>query len=600
MNKRSGPRRRGRCAGLGIVVVLLAPLAAQRIPDTRVTSADSAGGLPQIAAAAGFVYVAWAENRAGRSDVYFNRSADGGSTWMAAETRLDTGSAAGAANSFTPRIAAAGNTVYVTWIDERDGNGDVYFNRSLDNGSTWLPRDVRLDTGSAAGAAQSAEPRIAVSATAVHVTWEDDRTSPYWADIYYNRSLDGGTTWLLRDVRLNTGRQPGAARATAPRIAAAGTSVYVTWEDDRNAAARGVFFNRSLDGGATWLPGDVQVNDGPPTNAAQAPAIAAAGDAVFVVWEDSRNGSLDVYCDRSLDHGATWLPNDVRLDAGGFFGGDSRHPEVAVSGTSVFATWDDNRNRGSSDIYFNRSLDAGATWLSSDVRLNTPGFFVAGIAHEPRIVAQGDAVYVAWTDERNTPGVGDIYCNRSLDRGSTWLATDQRLNTGSAAGTASAQRPVIAAAVDAVYVSWWTSRPGGVYVNIPFGFHVYGAGTPGSGGIVPRLRGAGALHPGRVVSVEVSRGVGGTAGALLIGADPASRASQPFLGGTLLVLPAWSVPVRVDGAFGVPGVGTRSLQLSVPPDPTHIGHGVMFQVWLLDAGAPQVFSASNGLETWIG
>jgi hypothetical protein len=34
----------------------------------------------------------------------------------------------------------------VTWRDTRNGRDDIYFNRSPDGGATWLIADVRLDT----------------------------------------------------------------------------------------------------------------------------------------------------------------------------------------------------------------------------------------------------------------------------------------------------------------------------------------------------------------------------------------------------------------------------------------------------------------------
>ena len=99
--------------------------------------------------------------------------------------------------------------------------------------------------------AWSTDPRIAADGQSVYVIWEDFRngTFPMVSDIYFNRSLDGGTTWLPTDVRLNVGVAPGATLALDHDIAVSGSVVYVVWEDQRNGSngqGRDVYLNRSV------------------------------------------------------------------------------------------------------------------------------------------------------------------------------------------------------------------------------------------------------------------------------------------------------------------------------------------------------------------
>ena len=120
-----------------------------------------------------------------------------------------------------PKIAASGREVYLRWEDGRNGNSDIYLNRSLDAGSTRLPLNVRLDTGSAPGAAYSSRPRVATAGGAFMVVWEDGRNG--WPDIYENRSLDAGSTWLATDVRLDTGDAPGTSSSGPAALAVTAT-----------------------------------------------------------------------------------------------------------------------------------------------------------------------------------------------------------------------------------------------------------------------------------------------------------------------------------------------------------------------------------------
>ncbi|KPK64462.1 hypothetical protein AMJ83_01745 [candidate division WOR_3 bacterium SM23_42] len=82
-------------------------------------------------------------------------------------------------------IAATGETTHVVWHDYRFAIPEVYYKRSLDNGTTW-EADVRLTNwfGYSGCAA------IAVEGTNVHVAWCDERDGHF--EIYYKRSIDGG------------------------------------------------------------------------------------------------------------------------------------------------------------------------------------------------------------------------------------------------------------------------------------------------------------------------------------------------------------------------------------------------------------------------
>ena len=75
----------------------------------------------------------------------------------------------------------------LVWFDERDGNTEIYYNRSNDKGVTW-GADTRLTNN----AARSTDPCVAVSGSNVHVAWTDARdNSPTYSgnfEIYYKRN----------------------------------------------------------------------------------------------------------------------------------------------------------------------------------------------------------------------------------------------------------------------------------------------------------------------------------------------------------------------------------------------------------------------------
>jgi hypothetical protein len=175
-------------------------------------------------------------------DVYYNLSQDGGATFGGGGFQVDRAPAG--ARSEYPDIAATGSTVYAVYEDSRNGLDDVYLNFSTDNGVTWQMADIRLNTDAAGGSVASS-PRIAVSGTEAHVVWEDSRSGHL--DVRYNRTLDTGATWLPFDLRLDTGDTPGRFDSNSPRVALSGNRVHAVWHDERNAVGGDgdIYFNIS-------------------------------------------------------------------------------------------------------------------------------------------------------------------------------------------------------------------------------------------------------------------------------------------------------------------------------------------------------------------
>ncbi len=582
------------------------PCPAQRHPDMRIDRHPVPGSSmaidPQIAASGEKVYVVWSDDRNGRNsgDIHFNRSLDGGATWLPNALRLDT-DLPGSAQSTAPRIAAVDESVYVVWEETRENlYRDIYFNKSNDCGSTWLNTDLRLNTTSSFFG--TSKPELSASGDSVFVTWGDTRNHigfdfPRRMDIYFNRSLDGGRTWLNDDLRVET--DSSSHMSVFPKIMSEGSSVYVIWSDERNGNPD-IYFNRSLDDGSSWLLSDRRLDtDSPGIGGSLHPQLAVAGEAVFAVWRDSRQqdpvwGPYDVYFNRSPDRGSSWLSSDLKLSRtpGQFSVGI---PQVASSSDLVIVAWPDGRFGGS--IFCNRSLDQGATWLSSDVRVDR-GSGELLFDGQPRVTVLGMSVYAIWA--RKKDGEADIFFNRSSDGGINWLSSDIRLD-GDQPGAAASLRPEIAMGGESVYVTWQDERNGSsdIYFTIPFGALPYGEGTPGTGGNTPTLHGTDALTLGSTFTLSINNAIGGAAGLLAVG-GPGSKADIPLAGGSLLIDPIGRlVPIVLGGSAGVPGEGAVNIQVPIPSFPELIGFNLNFQAALLDPAAVAGMTLTNAIEAWI-
>ncbi|MBI5118488.1 thrombospondin type 3 repeat-containing protein, partial [Candidatus Poribacteria bacterium] len=379
--------------------------------------------LPRIACdSSGHVYVAWSDARSGAADIYFNHSSDYGATWQPADIRLDT-DAAGASHSQFAEIASdLSGHVYVTWYDLRNGLGDVYFNCSSDYGITWLPSDIRLDT-SAAGSSISSSPKISNDSSGrVYVTWADNRNGQW--DIFFNRSSDYGITWLPADIRIDT-NGAGVSDSNEPQITndSAG-HVYVAWHDERNGL-EDIYFNYSTDYGQTWQTADIRLDtDTPGASTSAWPQVSFDSSGhVYVTWFDTRAGIFyNIYFNHSSDYGATWQPSDTRIDTTDY--SFAIYPQIFSDANGrVFVTWQEVFTQ---DVYFNYSSDFGATWQSPDIRLETgAGPF---LSLYPQISGDGNRrIYTVWQDARN--GNYDIYMNTIILGDSFGDACDNCLDT---------------------------------------------------------------------------------------------------------------------------------------------------------------------------
>jgi hypothetical protein len=123
---------------------------------------------------------------------------------------------------------------------------------------------------------------------------------------------------------------------------------------------------------------------------------------------------------------------------------------------------------------------------------------------------------------------------------------------------------------------------------------MYGAGTPGTGSLVPALMATGCPAPTSVLRLTIDNAVGGASGLVFLAAAPGSI---PFAGGALLVAPPFllSFAVSLSGSPGVAGAGSFTLG-NVLPDNTPTGFDVYLQGVLLDAGGFNNLALTNGLQ----
>ncbi len=220
------------------------------------------------------------------------------------------------------------NNIYLSWtyFDEWGSSNTqdsscIYLSKSSDDGETWSePVRISHQKGNAQGGTYSTH-------GSYNTTGPDGEVYVCWwapAGLMFDRSLDQGATWLPEDVNVTNQHInwiysiPGVNLGVSFPIITCDRSggsfngnIYICWADKRNGASDAdVFIAKSADGGLTWsLP--IRVNNDPPGRHQFMPFVTVdqVTGKIWVVFFDRRNYSdtnTDVYMAVSEDGGESF------------------------------------------------------------------------------------------------------------------------------------------------------------------------------------------------------------------------------------------------------------------------------------------------------
>lgn len=229
---------------------------------------------------------------------------------------------------------------------------------------------------------------------AIYSTWTvfdkyDSKKTSDSSHIYFSKSTDNGLTWS-NQLRINLlggdcidsdNTTEGAVPAVGPK-----GEVYVAWSNRSK-----IWFDRSFDGGKTWLDNDILVSEQvggwdleiPGINRCNGLPITVCdlspskyNGTIYVNWTDQKNGSddTDVWLAKSTDQGLTWsAPVRVNDDGPGkhqFFTWMSIDQSTGYLYFVYYdrRRYDDNRT----DVYMAVSKDGGQTF--SNFRISQSPF----------------------------------------------------------------------------------------------------------------------------------------------------------------------------------------------------------------------------------
>lgn len=403
-------------------------------PPIRVKrGAGDASGLA-MTCAGDRVMFAWEDTRDSDTEytnIYFNVTNDGGSTWLDDDVLLDIDDTDGRYISLAPQVVVRGPNVHVVWFDQINGPPNVYIASSLNGGRAFGAPVQVSGTEEDAGQYWSGNPVVAIDGQGlVHVVWEDTRfgaggegaATSGAQDIFHAVvDVNEATTVVSKQTRLTRGEAAGRTYGFAPSLATEGDEVFVVWHDTRAGDARDIFLNYSPDNGDTWLPAATRVeSDAAGSFESLNTDVVMYQGVAHIVWQDNRNGGYDIYYRAvaasdlvEVPNGANTYheigdtsPEEVRVDTDGNGQGNSLNPIVRITPEGRLAVaWEDRRasGEGLNDIYYNfKDLtgSGGGSFARSDLRLDSV-FAGTKYTESLNLSVRGDKVYALWVDNRD-------------------------------------------------------------------------------------------------------------------------------------------------------------------------------------------------------
>ncbi len=264
---------------------------------------------------------------------------------------------------------------------------------TLDGGATWSESKLESPHGVYGDPALVSDVKGDIYYFHLSDPSRQGRENDAWLDrIVCQKSTDGGKTWS--DGASIGNNPPKDQDKPWPTVHPRKQNVYTTWTqfdtyglDDPNCHSN-IMFSMSENKGKKWSK-PLQINQNPgdcidDDNTAEGavPAVDNLG-RVFVTWASQGN----IYFDRSFDGGTTWLSNDLMIakQPGGWsmdIPGLSRSngmPVLMIDNSkgrlrnSLYLVWADQRNgTNDTDIWFMRSTNFGDMW-TQPMRINQDG-----------------------------------------------------------------------------------------------------------------------------------------------------------------------------------------------------------------------------------
>lgn len=305
-------------------------------PEIRLTNNSGTSSNPAVYINGSDIYLFWQDNTDGNFEIYYKQSTNGGVSWSN-DIRVTNFTG----NSVSCSVTGIDDNLHLAWIDNRDGNNEIYYKRSTDSGLNW-ETDIRLTNDTTS----SGTPSISASGSNVHIIFRDRRIG--LIQFIHKKSTDNGITWGEDNQITNL---PNAFIGSFSKSAVYGSFIHLLWNDNRSGINE-LYYTRSTNSGLSWQQ-EIQL-----TNAAYSsfnPYLSVSGQIVHISCQRLMGSSAVAVYKRSSDNGELWSEDTVIAE-------DCFYPALNSSSSGVNAVYIKNVPTGY--IYFKKNPTGNLIGLS--------------------------------------------------------------------------------------------------------------------------------------------------------------------------------------------------------------------------------------------
>jgi len=346
----------------------------------------------------GGAFITWIDERAGDQKIYIQRVTNLESKPFTANGTIIEPS--GGDQSEVKICSDGANGAFIVWVDDKNGNDDIFAQRIDQNGNLlWLNETEVCTESSHQGEIQI----INDGQGGLIITWEDSRGI---SDIYAQKLYSNGNIlWVPNGILVCNEEE----QQQEPQLCGDGLGgVIITWYDYRDGIANIDIYAQRISSGGTvlWNTNGSIVNT---ENDAQIKCkICSDGNGgAIITWYDFRLGiDYDIYAQKIDSNGnRVWLSSGIPIC---IEDGYQYNPEICSDGFGgAVIAWIDLRG-WDTDIYSQR-IDASSNtyWTSG----GTPVTVAGGNQEDVQLIPDnfGGAIFT-WEDARGADK--DIYSQR--------------------------------------------------------------------------------------------------------------------------------------------------------------------------------------------
>ena len=307
-----------------------------------VCTADGNQLYPELVSdGSGGAIIIWTDTRSGNSDIYAQRvNSSGTAQWTVNGVAICTATG----EQVSPMLISDGSGgAIIAWRDARSGTNDIYAQRVNSSGTAqWTVNGVVICSATS----EQYDSRMSSdNAGGAIVTWYDYRNLAD-GNIYAQRiNSSGAVQWTANGIAICT---QSPANQQTPRITSDGSNgAIITWVDPRNDG-NGDIYAQKINGSGTvqWTTNGVGVCTAS-NNQARMEILGDGNGGATIIWDDDLAANIGAQKLNSSGV-AQWESNGIWVcNASG-----SQHRGHLVSDGSgnLIVVWDDDRN-GSLNIY---------------------------------------------------------------------------------------------------------------------------------------------------------------------------------------------------------------------------------------------------------